>query len=142
MVIKNNKVHLCDSCIREGSPSCDRLQPDKVYGDRDEPNICACSEYFPVGRHDPPLINPLKIPLGWYIAMDADLSWFVYSRPPARISGRTWATGSIHYELDAKVRWDGFWKESIFSRKDVLKRWQQEYGDDWLAVAENDSGEC
>ena len=46
--IKNNEVHLCDSCCYD-YPSCDVSENDVWFGDgKGCDNICCCNKYEPI----------------------------------------------------------------------------------------------
>ena len=48
VVIKDNKVNLCDSC-RLDYPTCPPNDKDIAFGDgRGNDNVCMCSGYIPV----------------------------------------------------------------------------------------------
>ena len=50
--IRNNSVHLCNSCCRE-YPDCDAENDDIILGDGcGNDNICACNKYVPIAEHD------------------------------------------------------------------------------------------
>ena len=52
MEVKNNEIHLCNSCCRE-YPKCDDEKCDVLFGDgRGNDNICCCNKYQPLLEHD------------------------------------------------------------------------------------------
>lgn len=95
------------------------------------------TEYVKIRKkREVPLVNPLCIPLGWWVAMDKDGAWVTYSSKPVRVD-ESWGCEG-YYPLECGVDWQGDWKDSLFSRAEILERWKQEYGDSWLDIADGE----
>lgn len=53
----DNQVHLCDSCLYT-YPECPSVYTDMIFGNgRGNDNICACSKYLPLIKHDTDTIS-------------------------------------------------------------------------------------
>jgi len=95
----------------------------------------------PLSKRIVPLVNPLRIPIGWWgIAMDASGRWYVYQNKPKIVRGFSGhMRGDAYFEVDASVNFAGDWEESMFTRAEIQERWEQEYGSDWYDNAMKDA---
>jgi len=72
-----------------------------------------------------PQINPLHIPLGWWVVMDENEAWFASSTEPS-LRQHDWAVdcrfNSIRLRLC--IIYDGDWKEAKFTRQQIADTWE------------------
>jgi len=89
-------------------------------------------------QREVPLINPLRIPLGWWVAMDKAGGWFALDSKPLMRGFAWYANTYFCIHTKGEVDWQDDWEHSLFTRAEILERWKQEYGDRWLEVAEEE----
>jgi len=66
--------------------------------------------------------------------------WRMHLDDPCRSTANMWWYSRSGIGLFVNgVDWQGDWKESTFSRKEIQERWEQEYGSDWLSKAMEDA---
>ncbi|RLF30275.1 MAG: hypothetical protein DRN14_00015 [Thermoplasmata archaeon] len=125
--IEETYYFCCDACAKEGAAKLLDTEYVKIREKRDVP-----------------LINPLRIPLGRWVAMEITDSggreWQIHEKKPVMTMAENWC-GGRYLVITQEIDWQGDWKDSLFSRKEILERWKQEYGDRWLEVAEKEGEE-